>query len=163
MRLRVIGRQDPFLFAGLVFALVVVFQRSIFNIFDAATDVERIYGVSLRPALLILTVMFVFHQYARRREMKAEAAAAAMEARLARARAEELEQLMVFGQALPRALSTDAVREAVIRHLPVLAHGAHAWVTIRTDAGWERLIDTGCTQWPEGAIECIAEQVATHP
>ena len=62
MRLRVIGRQDPFLFAGLVFALIVVFQRSIFNIFDAATDVERIYGVSLRPALLILTVMFVFHQ-----------------------------------------------------------------------------------------------------
>jgi diguanylate cyclase (GGDEF)-like protein len=163
MRLRVIGRQDPFLFAGLVFALIVVFQRSIFNIFDAATDVERIYGVSLRPALLILTVMFVFHQYARRREMKAEAAAAATEARLARARADELEHLMAFGQALARALTTDSVREAVVRHLPILAAGADAWVTIRSDSGWERLIDSGCTQWPEGAIESIAEQVAKSP
>jgi diguanylate cyclase (GGDEF)-like protein len=163
MRLRVIGRQDPFLFAGLVFALIVVFQRSIFNIFDAATDVERIYGVSLRPALLILTVMFVFHQYARRREMKAEAAAAATEARLARARTEELEHLMVFGQALARALTTDAVREAVVRHLPLLAAGADAWVAIKSDSGWERLIDSGCTQWPAGAIESIAEQVAKDP
>jgi diguanylate cyclase (GGDEF)-like protein len=163
MRLRVIGRQDPFLFAGLVFALIVVFQRSIFNIFDAATDVERIYGVSLRPALLILTVMFVFHQYARRREMKAEAAAAATEARLARARTEELEHLMVFGQALARALSTDAVREAVVRHLPLLAADADAWVAIKSDSGWERLIDSGCTQWPAGSIESIAEQVAKDP
>ena len=163
MRLRVIGRQDPFLFAGLVFALIVVFQRSIFNIFDAATDVERIYGVSLRPALLILTVMFVFHQYARRREMKAEAAAAATEARLARARTEELEHLMVFGQALARALTTDAVREAVVRHLPLLAAGADAWVAVKSDSGWERLIDSGCTQWPAGAIESIAEQVAKDP
>lgn len=160
MRLRVIGRQDPFLFAGLLFALVVVFQRSIFDIFDAATEVERTYGVSLRPALLILTVMFVFHQYARRREMKAEAAAAATEARLARARADELEQLVAFGQALARALTTDAVREAVVRHLPALASGADAWVTIRTESGWERLIDSGCAQWPAGAIESIAGHVA---
>ncbi|MEN3336786.1 MAG: hypothetical protein V7647_462 [Acidobacteriota bacterium] len=160
MRLRVIGRQDPFLFAGLLFALVVVFQRSIFNVFDAATEVERTYGVSLRPALLILTVMFVFHQYARRREMKADAAAAATEAAVARARADELEQLMVFGQALARALTNDTVREAVVRHLPQLAAGSDAWVAIRRDLGWERLIDSGCTQWPAGAIEAIADQVA---
>src|SRR5439155_27116699 len=92
-----------------------------------------------------------------------EAAAAATEARLARARAEELEHLMVFGQALARALTSDAVREAVVRHLPALAEGADAWVTIRTDAGWERLIDTGCTQWPERAIDSIAEHVAKGP
>ena len=95
--------------------------------------------------------------------MKAEAAAAATEARLARARTEELEHLMVFGQALARALTTDAVREAVVRHLPLLAAGADAWVTIKSDSGWERLIDSGCTQWPAGAIESIAEQVAKDP
>ena len=163
MRMRVIGRQDPFLFAGLVFALVVVFQRSLLNIFDAAGDVEHTYGVALRPALLILTVMFVFHQYARRREMKAEAAAAATEARLARARAEELEHLMVFGQALSRALTTDSVREAVLRHLPAIAAGADPWVLRRTDAGWERLIDSGCIQWPSGALEAVADHAAQSP
>ncbi len=160
MRMRVIGRQDPFLFAGLVLALVVVFQRSLLDVFAAATDVENTYGVSLRPALLILTVMFVFHQYASRREMKAEAAAAATEARLAKARAEELEQLMVFGQSLSRALSTAAVREAVLRHLPSIAAGADAWVTLRVEGGWERLIDSPCVQWSAGSIELVAEHVA---
>jgi diguanylate cyclase (GGDEF)-like protein len=163
MRMRVIGRQDPFLFAGLVFALVVVFQRSILDIFAAAGDVEETYGVSLRPALLILTVMFVFHQYARRREMKAEAAAAATEARLARARAEELEQLMVFGQALSRALTADSLREAVLRYLPGIAAGADAWVLRRTDGGWERLIDSGCLQWPAGVIEAVADHAVLRP
>jgi diguanylate cyclase (GGDEF)-like protein len=160
MRMRVIGRQDPFLFAGLVFALVVVFQRSLLNIFDAASDVEQTYGVALRPALLILTVMFVFHQYARRREMKAETAAAATEARLATARAEDLERLMVFGQALSRALTIDSVREAVLRHLPAIAAGTDVWVLRRTESGWERLIDSGCTHWPEGVIESIADHAA---
>ncbi len=163
MRMRVIGRQDPFLFAGLVFALVVVFQRSLLDVFAAATDVENTYGVSLRPALLILTVMFVFHQYATRREMKAEAAAAATEARLAKARAEELEQLMVFGQSLSRALTTASVREALLRHLPSIASGADAWVALRTDSGWERLIDSACLQWPAGSVEAIADRVAQRP
>jgi diguanylate cyclase (GGDEF)-like protein len=160
MRMRVVGRQDPFLFAGLVFALVVVFQRSIVDIFDAATVVEQTYGVSLRPALLILIVMFVFHQYARRREMKAEAAAAATEARLARARAEELEQLMVFGQALSRALTTDAVREAVLRHLPGLGAGTDLWAALRSETGWDRLMDSGCLRWPSGVIEALADHAA---
>lgn len=161
--MRVIGRQDPFLFAGLLLALVVVFQRSLFNIFDAATVFETYYGVSLRPALLILTVMFVFHQYAQRREMKAEASAAATEARLARARAEELERLMVFGQALSRALTTDAVREAVLRHLPGIAEGTDAWVVLRTETGWNRLVDSACQLWPAGVIEGIADHVAERP
>ncbi len=158
--MRVIGRQDPFLFAGLVFALVVVFQRSLLDVFAAATDVENTYGVSLRPALLILSVMFVFHQYATRREMKAEAAAAATEARLAKTRAEELEQLMVFGQALSRALTTVSVREAVLRHLPSIAAGADAWVMLRTETGWERLIDSACLQWATGSIEMVTERVS---
>ena len=163
MRLKAIGRQDPLLFAGLTLALLVIFQRSLQHVFDAATDVEQTYGVSLRPALLILTVMFVFHQAAKRREMKAEAAAAAAEARIARARAMELEQLMVFGQALSRGLTRDVLRESVCRHLPTLAAGEEAWVVLRTEAGWERMIDTACAQWAPGSIERMADAAASTP
>jgi diguanylate cyclase (GGDEF)-like protein len=169
MRMKALGRQDLFLFAGLTFALLVIFQRSLQHIFDAATEVEATYGVSLRPALLILTVMFVFHQYAKWREMKADAAAAAREARVARARAEELEQLMAFGQALSRGLTRDALREAVCRHLPTLASGPavasgeDAWVVLRTESGWERLTDAACTHWPAGAIERAADHVSKCP
>jgi diguanylate cyclase (GGDEF)-like protein len=163
MRIRVLGRQDPLLFTGLAFALLVVFQESIQHVLDAAGEVERTYGVALRPALLILLVMFVFHQYAKRREMKAEAAAAASDSIQARARAEELEQLMVFGQALSRALTTDGLREAVWRHLPTLAGGADTWVVLRHEYGWERMTDIGCVRWPAGTIEQAADVVADSP
>jgi diguanylate cyclase (GGDEF)-like protein len=158
MRLHIIGRHDSLLFAGLTFSLLVIFQTPIQRGLDVARDIDRTYGVALIPALFILCVMFVFHQYGKRREMKAEAAAVRVEAALAHARTEELEQLMLFGQALARALTTDALREAVWRYLPVLSNGQDAWVTLRVDAGWERLTDTGCSRWETGAIEAIAEE-----
>ena len=161
--MRVIGRNDPVLFAGLTLALLVVFQRPIQRLLDVAREVEQTYGVALMPALLILTVMFVFHQYAKRREMKADASAAALEAVLARARAEEMEQLMRFGQALARSLSTEAVREAVLQHLPTLAAGADAWVVLRTETGWERLTDCACSRWPAESIERIGDRAASMP
>ena len=159
MRIRILGRQDPLPFTGLAFALLVMFQRSIQHVLDAAGAVEQTYGVALRPALLILLVMFVFHQYAKRREMKAEAAAAASEALQARARAEELEQLMVFGQALSRALTTDGLREAVWRHLPALAGGIRHMGRAASDR-WERMTDIGCAKWLAGTIEQAADHVA---
>jgi diguanylate cyclase (GGDEF)-like protein len=160
MRMRVTGRQDPLLFAGLAFALLVIFQRSIQNVLNAAGDVEQTYGVALRPALLILTVMFVFHQHAKRREMKAEASAAVVEATLARAHLVELEQLMLFGQTLSRTWSIDGLREAVWRHLPAMVGGDAAWVLLRNDGGWERLTDSSCGQWPAGSLERAADFVA---
>jgi diguanylate cyclase (GGDEF)-like protein len=163
MRLRVLGRHDSVLFAGLMFALLVVFQSPIQQALDGAREIEQTHGVALMPALLILTVMFVFHQYGKRREMKAEAAAAAAEAELARGRALDLEQLMLLGQALARALSTDALREAVWRHLPSLADGRDVWLLLRTDDGWERLTDTGCSRWPAGELEACADEAVTAP
>lgn len=163
MRMKAIGRQDPMLFGGLTIALLAIFQRSLQDVFDSASEVEQTYGVSLKPALLILTVMFVFHQYAKRREMKAEAAAAATEARVARARAQELEQLMLFGQALSRGLTKDTLREAVCRRLPPLASGEETWVVLRNESGWERMLDTECTQWPAGIIERTADSAANSP
>ena len=162
MRIRVIGRQDSLLFAGLAFALLIVFQRSIQNALNAAGDVERTYGLELRPALLILIVMFVFHQYAKRREMAAEASLAATEATLARAHVVELEQLMLFGQALSRTLSIDGLREAIWRHLPAMAGGEGAWVLLRLDGGWERLTDSSCANWPVGSLERVADFVADY-
>jgi diguanylate cyclase (GGDEF)-like protein len=163
MRLRVLGRHDSVLFAGLMFALLVVFQSPIQQALDGARDIEQTYGVALMPALFILTVLFVFHQYGKRREMKAEAVAAAAEAELARGRAVDLEQLMLLGQALARALTTDALREAVWRHLPSLAEERDAWLLVRAEDGWERLTDPGCSRWPAGEIEACADKATASP
>jgi diguanylate cyclase (GGDEF)-like protein len=163
MRLRIIGRHDPLLLAGLTFALLVVFQPSVQFGLQIASDIEKHYGVALVPALVILTVMFIFHQQANRREMKAEAAAAATEAALAHARANELEHLMLFGQALARVLSIDGVRESTWVHLPKMTGVADIWVLLRTETGWDRLTDASCSRWPEGEIELVADQVLAQP
>ena len=163
MRLRVSGRHDSLLLAGLTFALLVIFQPSIQYGLEIAREIERHYGVALVPALVILSVMFIFHQQANRREMKSEAARAATEADLARARAEELEHLMLFGQALARALSIDGVRETAWLHLPKMAGVNDIWVLLRTDTGWERLTDAGCSRWTEGEIEVVADEVIALP
>lgn len=163
MRIRIFGRHDSLLFAGLMFALLVIFQVPIQQALDSAREIEQTYGVALLPALLILTVMFIFHQYGKRAEMKAEAVAAAAEAELARGRAVELEQLMLLGQGIARALTTDALREAVWRHLPPLAEGRDAWIVLRTDDGWDRLTDIGFSRWASGEIEGLADRVVAQP
>lgn len=157
MRLRLTGRHDSLLLAGLAFALLLVFQQSIQQILRVAGEIERTYGVALVPALLILSVMFVFHQHAKRREMKAEAAAAAAEVELARARAAELEQLMLFGQALARALTVESLREVVLRWLPLLSDESDPWVVLHIETGWERLTDVGHARWPAGELERVAD------
>ena len=163
MRLHLIGRHDSLLIAGFMFALLVIFQTPIQHALELARGIERTYGVALTPALLILSVMFVFHQHGKRREMKAAAAAAGVEASLARARANELEQLMLFGQTLARALTTDSLREAVWRYLPSMADGREAWLLLRGESGWERLTDAGCAHWPSGELEAIADELAHLP
>jgi diguanylate cyclase (GGDEF)-like protein len=159
MRLRITGRHDPLLLAGFAFALLVIFQPSIQVGLDAARQIERHYGVALIPALMLLSVMFIFHQYAARREMKAEAAAAATEAALAKARAEELEHLMQFGQALTRARSVETIRETAWLHMPGLIGTPDVWVLIRGESGWDRLGDQGCARWAAGEIEDVAREV----
>ena len=162
MRLRISGRHDPLLLAGLAFALLVVFQPSMQLGLDAAREIERHYGVALVPALMLLSVMFIFHQQAARREMKVEAATAATEAALARARADELEHLMLFSQALTRARSIDAIRETAWLHMPGLIGSPDVWVLLHTDVGWERLNDQACARWLAGQIEDVAHEVLSR-
>jgi diguanylate cyclase (GGDEF)-like protein len=159
MTFRVAGRHDSVLLAGFTFALLLVFQRSLQYLFNVANDIERTYGVALIPALLILSVMFVFHMHANRREMHVEAITAGREAELARARTRELEHMMAFGQALSRALTIDALHETIWRHLPSLANGADIWVMVNRGAEWERVTDRANAHWEAGEIEAIADSV----
>jgi len=159
MKLRIAGRHDSVLLAGFTFALLVVFQRSLQFLFSVANDIERTYGVALVPALLILSVMFVFHLHSNRREMQVEAQTQAREAELARARTRDLEELMTFGQTLSRALTLDAIHEAIWRHLPPLANGAETWLVIRREIEWERVTDRAQARWRAGEIEAVADLV----
>ena len=86
--MNVLDRQDRTLVAGLILALIVVFARPIQYLFDMAREVEQNSGLALVPALVILTIVLVWHQQGKRKEARARAARAEADANTSRARAE---------------------------------------------------------------------------
>ncbi len=156
--MRLVGRHDLLLLGGLTLALIVVFARPIRYILDAASQIERESGLALVPALIILTVVFVFHQQVKRHETKLQTAAAEADARQALARARELEALVGFGHALARALDVETLRDALARELPPLVRTAEPWVLVRVGDHWETLLAPKAAAG-EGDLEAIAGQV----
>src|SRR2546430_11276515 len=123
-----LSRQDRMLLGGFAVAMAVVFARPIQYVFDLARDVERNSGLALVPALIILSVVFVFHQQGKRQEAKAHVAAAEADAQQADLRAAEMERLGTFGEGLRGPLELDALRDAVAQPLPKLAARDESWV-----------------------------------
>lgn len=144
-------RQDTLLVAGLAAAFIVIFSGSVTRLLDYARDIERQSGLSLVPGLLLLVVIYVFHQLRKRHEIQAQAVAAVAAKREAEARALELERLVAFGHALGRSLDHDAIRLAIQQHLPRVAGTDQVWVLLRQGTQWEAL--TGDTRGAEDVVE----------
>ncbi|MGQ0734946.1 MAG: diguanylate cyclase [Acidobacteriota bacterium] len=137
--MRLIGRRDVPLLAGLAAALVIVFSTTISQLLDFTRDIERDTGLTLVPALVVLTVVFLFHLARKRHESQALAAAAEAARVEAERRAQELERLVRFGHALGRSLDQASIRTAVAEHLPGIAGTNDMWVLSRRGADWEAL------------------------
>lgn len=156
-KMRLFARNDSFLLGGFTLALVVVFAKPLSNLLEMARAAEQSYGLSLIPALLILTVVFVLHQQQKWQESKAHARTSAAEARQAQARAEELERLVTFGHALGRSLDLKTIRDVTLQHLPYLLEGKQPWILARVAGRWEPVL-VGAAESPE--IELQREAVA---
>src|SRR5688500_9144720 len=108
--MRLIGRNDLFLLLGLTVALFAIFSRPLARGLDVLNQIDQSQGLQLLPGLVILTVVYFFHQQRKRHEMRAEALSAAADARQATARAGEMERLVAFGQGLARSLDYESIR-----------------------------------------------------
>jgi diguanylate cyclase (GGDEF)-like protein len=157
--MRIFGRQDMLLIAALTTALVIVFSSSISRGLDYARDIERQSGLTLVPALVLLIGAFFFHQYRRNHLQQARAEAAMLATKDAEHRAEELERLVGFGQALGRSLDFDSIRVAVSQHLPQLAGTDKVWVLVQNGSEWQAL--AGDTRGAEEVLQWgdLAEQL----
>ena len=153
------GRQDLLLIAALTTALIIIFSSSISRLLDYAREIERQSGLTLMPALVLLTGAYFIHQLRRRHQMQAQAAAAEAATRAAQHRAEELERLVAFGQALGRSLDFDSIKVAIGQHLSALAGSDHVWVLVRQGTQWEAL--AGDTRGAEDVLQWgdLAEQL----
>jgi diguanylate cyclase (GGDEF)-like protein len=151
-------RHDGLLAAGLVAGTVVVFQQPLRWLLDLANEVEERYNLDLIPALVVLTAVFVLHQYRKRQEIKAEAMAAAAEARLERERAQELDQLVTLGRSLVNSLDFGAVHQAIWRHLPEFLRARSLWIVLRQRGHWHAVVEDTDTasRTPTATIENIA-------
>ena len=134
------GRYDALLLAGLTCALLVIFWQPIRVVLEAARTFENLHGLSLMPALVILTVVFLFQQQAKRQDAATHAATTAAEAAQAHARAGELEELVNLGRSLSEALDFDALREAAWQHMPALLRGRSCWILVREAARWRAVM-----------------------
>ena len=157
--MKIFGRQDLLLIAALTTALVIVFSSSISRGLDYARDIERQSGLTLVPALVLLTAAFFFHQYRRNHQQQAKAEAAMLATKEAEHRAEELERLVAFGQALSRSLDFDSIRIAITQHLPTIAGTPRLWVLVQQGAEWMAL--AGDTRGAEDVLQWgdLAEQL----
>jgi diguanylate cyclase (GGDEF)-like protein len=145
--MRLISRNDTSLVVGLIAGTIVVFQQPLRFVWDAAHDVQQKYHVDLVPALTIFAGVFIFHEYRKRQQVKADAALAAAEAVQARTRSEELERLMTFSLVLANALDTATLQQALWRYLPGFSGERECWLLARRPDRWEALLqDTTATR-----------------
>jgi diguanylate cyclase (GGDEF)-like protein len=166
--MKLFRRQDALLVGALATALIIVFSAQISRLLDYARDIERQSGLTLLPALVLLTGAFLFHQYRRNHQQQARAEAALSAIKNAEDRAEELERLVMFGQALSRTLDFDSIRVAVSQHLPAIAATENVWVLVQHGADWQALAgDTRGAEevlrWADLAQELLASTPERAP
>jgi diguanylate cyclase (GGDEF)-like protein len=141
--MRIFGRNDIVLLGTLVVALSLVFSQPLQAVFDFVREIEDTYQVRLLPPLMILVSVFMFHQYRKREEVRVVALASASAAEEATTRAEEMERLIAFSQAIARSLTEESIKAAAIAHVPLLASNRSVWALARSDGQWRPLMNVG--------------------
>lgn len=168
--MRLLDRSDTSLAVALIASALVIFQRPLRYIIDAARAAELQFGIDLIPGLTVLVGAFGFHQYRKRQEAKAAARAAAAETALERARSEELERLVAFGRALGSALDPTALQQNLWRYLPSFAPDHEFWLLRWSGDRWERLLGDATTsslrppeELEHAAATAMSRQSLTDP
>ena len=159
--MKIPGRQDLLPLVGLALAIVVLFSSPLTRIFSYARQAEEQSGLAVMPALVVLAASLAVHLLRRRYAAQTTLAIADVRRREVEVRAEEVEHLVAYGQALGRANDLESIRVSVAQHLPTIAGTDRVWVLIREGTQWEALAgDTRGTnevlRWGD-----LAEQLLT--
>ena len=159
--MKIPGRQDLLPLAGLALAIIVLFSTPLTRVFSYARGVEERSGLAVVPALVVLAATLAFHVLRRRHQEQVERAVADVEDRAGELRAEEVERLVSYGQALGRSNDLDAIGVTINQHLPTIAGTHRVWVLIREGTQWEAL--AGDTRDTDDVLRWgdLAEQLLT--
>jgi len=154
--MRLIDRHDTSLAIALVLGALILVQQPLKFLFDVAADIERDYHLDLVQPLVVLAVVFGFHQYRKRQEAKGEALAAAAEAQQARMRTQELERLVGLSRGLAMVTDFTGLNQVLTRYLPKFAPDHPAWVLICQQGCWDVLLRESGDREPSERLEATA-------
>jgi len=157
--MRLIGRHDTSLAVALIVGTLIVFDRPLRLLLDVAQDIERQYHLDLVEALVVLAVVFVFHQYRKRQEARAEAHAAAAEALQAQLRSAELERVVGLSRALVSVNDFTGLSQALIRYVPRFTGDRASWVLIYQQGVWDVLLRDVDDRRTPNTLESVGERV----
>jgi diguanylate cyclase (GGDEF)-like protein len=157
--MRLFGRQDLLLVVGFSAALMIVFSQPIARLFDYAREVEKQSGLTLLPALFLLTGVLTLHQLVKKNQVQAQAAAAQTATEAAEKRAVELERLVAFGQTLGNALDFDAIRAAIANHLFAITGTDKVCVLVHHGASWRALTSEPAGIENDGQLAQVADRL----
>lgn len=158
--MRLIHRGDTSLAIALITAAVIIFERPLRLLVEAARAAEQRYDIDLVPGLAVLAGALAFHQFRKREQARQAVQAALDEATRERQRSAELERLVAFGAALSAATETRSVRQVFWRFLPAFARDREVWMLVRAGDGWE-LAGRDNSALPD-ADQAALEERATH-
>jgi diguanylate cyclase (GGDEF)-like protein len=163
--MRLIDKSDTSLVIALIAGAVVMFQRPLRLLFDAARTIETRYDIDLIPGLVVLCGAFVFHQYRKRQQAKVAAGLSAAEVTKERQRSAELERLVAFGAAVGNAIDLRGIRQAFWRFMPAFSRDREVWMLTSGGESWEPVaLDTAtAAQYSAETLERLARNTLASP
>lgn len=149
--MRIISKTDASLAVSLVVAALTLFSQPLKDFLDVIASIEDQYHLAFLPALTVLSVAFAITQSRKRVE-------AAADAKVSHAKAEELERLLSFGNALAGSLEEEALQRTLCQQLPAFFGDRGYWLLARRDKTWLEIAQAS-PHGPQRSIEA-QEQMA---
>ncbi len=163
--MRLIRKSDTSLALALVAGAIIIFERPLRLLLDAADAVQRRYDIDLVPGLIILVSALGFHLYRKRAVARQAAQQAATDIINERLRSGELERLVAFGAALSAVNDLRGVRVVFSRFMPAFVRGREVWLLTRISDEWEAVVRQSPTDESrdQAALERAAVAAAEWP
>ena len=176
--MRLFARRDAFLLVGLTAALLIIFAAPISRLLDYTRDIERQSGLSLLPALVVLTVVYRLPP-APEAPRDSGPGCGGRGRQAARPSGEPWSWSGWWRSAMrwPGRSTTRRLATPCGQHLPRVAGTDHVWVLLYKAAKWEcsarrrprrrrshpsaKPLPTGC--WPAAASMSDAGQTTGFP
>jgi len=155
------GRQDLLPLVGLAVAIIVLFSPPLTRVFSSARAFEERIGLAIVPAIAVLIASVAYFLINRRHLATMSEAVSVIRRGEHDVRAEEIERLVAYGQALGRTGDLESIRVTIAQYLPTIAGSDRVWVLIREGTQWEAL--AGDTRGSDEVFRWgdLAEQLLT--